>query len=373
MQNIPLEDWFAALRQNPSRDPQIAKRGKERFLIQARSMAESVSKSKGRRHIWWIDSINNLIFNKEISPMYMTIASIVLVLSLMFGGTGATVLAAQASLPNQPLYQVKTFSEELALRYSQQDSQRLQMELEYANRRVNEMVAMAEMDLEPPGRVLTRLETHLDQVVALAVKIEEVEMSRVLSQIRNRLQQQIRSLDEAPAAGPLMTRAMEAVQLRLHWVELGLNEPKAFREQSQFRNRFSEPPDLGGGFGSGSNGENGANSYGPGFGTGDGSPGDGPGPHMEGDPPGYSPGPGPNPDRDPGPNSDNDLKPEDSSYQQGPNPNPGQDPENGSDKSGPCADQTCSDPNPGPGRTDDESQPAQDSGGNSGREGGNKP
>jgi hypothetical protein len=370
MPNFSLEDWFSILRPIPTRNPKAAKRGKESFLLQARSMTKSVSKTKDQRHIRWIDSIKNHIFNKEFSPMYVTIASIVLILSLMFGGTGATVLAAQASLPNQYLYQVKTFSEDFVLRYSQRDGQRLQMELEYANRRVNEIVVMAEMGVEPPESVLMRLETHLDQVIELAARTEAAEMIRVLSQIRDRLKQQIRSLDEAPAVGPLMTRTMEAVQLRIRWVELGLNEPKAFQEQSHIRNRSNQLPEFGEGYGSGSSAENGSNSYGPGPGTGSETRS---GPHMESDPPGYSPGSGPNPDREPGTNPDHDQKPEAGGYQPEPNPNPGQAPENGGDNSGQGSDQNCTDPNPDPGPADHKSKPAQGSGDNSGRESGNKP
>jgi hypothetical protein len=370
MPSFSLEDWFSILHPIPPREPEAAKRGKESFLIQARSMTKPVSKAKDLRHIVWIDSIKNHIFKKEFSPMYVTIASVILTLSLMFGGTGATVLAAQASLPNQYLYQVKTLSEDLALRYSQRDGQRLQMELEYANRRVNEMVAMAEMGVEPPGTVLIRLETHLDQVLNLAARTESVEMIRVLSQIRERLKQQIRSLDEAPAVGPLMIRTMAAVQLRLRWVELGLNEPKTFQEQSQLRNRFNQPPELGDGYGIGPSTEHGSNSYGPGPGKGSETQS---GPHMESDPPGFSPGPGPNHEQGSGSNPDQDQKPEDVGQQTGPNPNPGQNPENDGSKSGPGSDQNCSDPNPDSGPADNKSKSNQDSGGSSGREGGNRP
>ena len=370
MPSFSLEDWFSILHPIPPRDPEATKRGKERFLIQARSMTKPVSKAKDLRHIVWINSIKNHIFKKEFSPMYVAIASIILILSLMFGGTGATVLAAQASLPNQYLYQVKTLSEDLALRYSQRDGQRLQMELEYANRRVNEMVALAEMGVEPPGTVLLRLETHLDQVLNLAARTESVEMIRVLSQIRERLKQQIRSLDEAPAVGPLMIRTMAAVQLRLRWVELGLNEPKTFQEQSQLRNRFNQPPELGDGYGIGPSTEHGSNSYGPGPGEGSETQS---GPHMESDPPGFSPGPGPNPEQGSGSNPDQDQKPEDVGQQTGPNPNPGQNPESDGSKSGPGSYQNCSDPNPDSGPADNKSKSNQDSGGSSGREVGNRP
>ena len=371
MQNFSLEDWFSVLRSIPPRNPQDAKRGEANFLSQARLMAETVSKTKEQRHIGWIDRINTRFFNKELSPMYLTIGSIVLLLSLMFGGTGATVLAAQGSLPNQPLYQVKTFSEDISLRYTQGDTQRIQMELQFANRRVNEMVDMKELGIEPPEAVLMRLETHLDQAVSLAARIDSRVRSRILQQIRDELQQQIRSLENSGAGDQLMARAMETVQLRLGWVELGLNEPEAFQEQSRFRNQFNQPPETGEGFGP--NGDQGSTSYGPNPGSDYDSPGFGPGSPVESDPPGYSPGPGAGAEREPGYDSDPGQKPEEGGYQAGPNQDAGQNPDGGGEKPKPGCEQNCTDPNPDPGPKNDESNSTQNSENGSGKGNGNKP
>lgn len=373
MQNYSLEDWFSVLRPTPPRDPQDAKQGEINFLMQARLMTRKVSKTRERRHIWWIDRIKKRIYHKEFSPMYATLASIVLVLALMFGGSGATVLAAQTSLPDQPLYRIKTFSEDIALRYSQEENQRLQMELEYTNRRVDEMVAMSEMGVEPPETVLERLEKHLDQVVALAARAEEAEMTRILSQIRDRLRQQIRSLDEAQEVGQLMTRTMEAVQIRLRWAELGLNEPAAFQAQARFRNQFSEPPEFGEGpgYGPGPNPNDGSSGFGPGPGSKLEPPDDRSGPHMDGDPSGYSTGPGPGSDQEPGPDSDSGQESEDSGYQAGPNQDAGQNPDNGGDNPKPGCEQNCTDQNTDPGSKKDESNQNSERG--SGKGDGNKP
>jgi hypothetical protein len=307
----PLKDWFALLRPIPPRDPVAAARGKENFMVQVRSLPAPVSKSDGVRHIRWIDSIRQLIRNKEYSPMYVAFTSIVLAISLLFGGAGATVYAAQDSLPNQALYGVKTFSEDLTRSLSLRNQLRLQLELDYASRRVDEMASLAMAGLQPPEAVLLRLEMHLDQAIKLAANTGEGDMLRLLRHVQRRLQQHIRILDEAPQSGPLMIRARDAIQTRLQWVALGLSEPNTFREQVQVRNQFQQLPEIG-------------ESYGPGPGPNpDREPGEGefgprPGPASDQEPieGGYSPGPGPNPDQEPG----------ESGYSPGPGPNPDQEP-----------------------------------------------
>ena len=396
----PLEDWFAVLRPIPSRNPQAAAHGKENFIAQARSLAIPVSKTDDVRHIGWIDSIRQLIRNKEYSPMYVTLTSIALVLSLLLGGTGATVYAAQDSLPNQPLYVVKTFSEDLVTSLSLRNHQRLQLELEYANRRVAEMVSLALRGLNPPEPVLVRMEMHLDRVIELAANAGEGDMTKALLQVRARLEQQIRALDEAPQVGPVMIKAMEAIQTRLHWVELGLSEPNAFREQVQVRNQFQQLPEIGEGYGPGPgpnpDQEPGEGGYGPGPipnpdqepGEGGFSPGPGPNSDQEPGENGYSPGPGPDSDKEPheggpgpGPNSD----PEPGECGSGPCPNPDQkpgeggpgpnsDPEPGESGPGPDQDPDCC-PKPGPDSHQEESGPKshQESGDGSGKSNGGKP
>ena len=398
--NLPLEDWFAILRPIPARNPRVAALGKENFLAQARSTSLPVSKSTDVRHTGWIYSIRQLIRNKEYSPMYVTLTSIVVFLSLMLGGTGATVYAAQDSLPNQLLYGVKTFSEDLATSLSLRNHQRMQLELEYANRRVAEMTSLALRGINPPEPTLVRLEMHLDRVIELVASAGEGDMIKALLQVRARLEQQIRSLNGAPQVGPVMTQAMEAIQTRLHWVELGLGEPNAFREQVRVRNQFQQLPELGESYGPGPDPnpeqEPGEGGYGPGPGPasdqkpseGGFGPGLGPNPDQEPGENGYSPGPGPASDQKPdeggpgpGPNSDPEpgeggpgpnLKPDQEPGEGGPGPN--SDPESGENGPGPGPNpDCCSDPSTGPNDGENESNSPQDPGDGSGNGNGGKP
>jgi hypothetical protein len=197
-----------------------------------------------RRHTKWKNSFSKFTNIKEYSPMYATVASFILILAVMFGGTGATVLAAQDSLPNQYLYQVKTFAEDLALRSTLRKTDRLQMELDYAERRLTEMTRLHAMEQVVPETTQQRLEMHLDQALRIAAQSEEGDMVRALNQIRERLRDQIASLPPDVDHDPLMTRLRETIQTRLSWTELGLEEPLQFRLQAQVRTQFEQEPQF---------------------------------------------------------------------------------------------------------------------------------
>jgi uncharacterized membrane protein YgcG len=172
--------------------------------------------------------------------MYTTIASFIVVLALMVGGSGVTAFAAQNSLPNQSLYQIKTFTEDLALHSMQRNEHRLQVELNYSDRRVLEMVRLREMQQVVPESTITRWENHLDQSLLIAANSESNEMLRALNQIRERLENQAGLLASCPDQDPLQVRLREMIQTRIAWTELGLDDPNEFHQQAQVRKHFNQ-------------------------------------------------------------------------------------------------------------------------------------
>jgi hypothetical protein len=242
-ENLPetqLESWFTSLRQITPRSPAAMQNGRHQFLAEVNVLADPVSKSDRQRHNGWITSLIQYFKTKEYSPMYTTIASLILVLALMFGGSGAAALAARDSLPTQPLYQVKTFTEDLALRNTIRDSHRLQMHLDYAARRLTEMIRLREMQQDIPESTYQRFENHLDQALMLAVHSDDGEMVRALNQIRERLQKQINSLPSNLDHDPEMLKIHQMLQNRVGWAELGLEDPDELRLQSQLRTQFNQ-------------------------------------------------------------------------------------------------------------------------------------
>jgi hypothetical protein len=240
-----LEDRFSALRFIPKRGHRSAKRGREKFLAQAQTLKLTVSNSSDQRHYGWIDSIQHLIRSKEYSPMYVTITSIILAITFLLGGTGLTVYAAQDSLPNEALYGAKLLSEDFMMSLTGGEEKAMQMELEFAERRVNEIAAMALIGENPPEPVLFRLKIHLDQALHLAARTREEKLGPVMYQVQEKLRRQLLILEQAPHAGPIMIQTREALQIRLHWAELGLNEPQSFRKQARNRVHFNQGPETG--------------------------------------------------------------------------------------------------------------------------------
>lgn len=377
-----LENWFDILRTIPARNTQAAARGRGIYLNQARTLAAPVSKIIDQRHTGWMNSIQQFFHNKEFSPMMATMASIVLIFSLLLGGT---VHAAQESLPNQYLYQVKILSEDLVTDLPLSDTQRLRIELNHSSRRIDELVSLASLETNAPSSLLTRLEQHLDRVIRLTAGMEKESMIGELSQIRQRLEYQIKALNSISQNDPALIRAREMLRVRLDWVDLGLSEPDAYRTQVRNLHRYHQPPHNEGNYG-----------LGPGFDDAQ-KPGKArysPTPKAEetlspGN--GYGLGPSPNPDQEksegkygPGPFSSKTPTPgqgygpgptsekESTSYGPGPHssktPSPGGEPGNGSDHN-PTSDQGS---NPKSGDPGDSLNPIQNQGEDSSSEGGPK-
>ncbi|MGE5224762.1 MAG: DUF5667 domain-containing protein, partial [Omnitrophica WOR_2 bacterium] len=306
-----------ALRMVPGRDPGAVERGRARYMILAENLApenqaKAVSKSEKVRHREWKVSLFN---GKEHLSMFAPFVSIMLIASLVLGGTGATVAAAQGSLPDQPLYGVKIWSEEARIELASQAQNQLQLELEYANRRVEEIRAMLGKGIPPQPAVLTRMRNQLDRAFQLAAGLDERQVQPALQQIRQELQAQEQVMAQlmtqaGPQAEPGLEQARQMIQTRLKWAQAGIADPQTFQKQfrQQGPGRYGvQPTDLPqpapGGYGPGPNAQGSAtpgSSYGPGPGinpcctpTGAGY-GPGPGPNstdIPGNGDGYSPGP----------------------------------------------------------------------------------
>jgi hypothetical protein len=156
----------------PERDPQAIAQGRAQFLAQAQSLTAAVSDQPNRRHNTWIQSI---FTKKESKSMFTAIASFIVALTLAFGGAGATVYAAQDSLPNDFLYPVKTFSEDFQLALLRDEHDQLTMLQSFTQRRWGEINALMNAGEVVPPETITRLEYQIASMLALAAGMEDSE------------------------------------------------------------------------------------------------------------------------------------------------------------------------------------------------------
>lgn len=218
------------------RDAETARRGRANFLAEAQSLAQAVSIRPQRRHNGWIDLFRTMFNRKESSPMLATLTSVLLIVSILLGGTGATVYAAQGSLPDQPLYTLKTLTENLRMHLNSDPEAQMDLDLAFVDRRVGEMVTLSLRGNPPPDAVVERLELHLNHTLQHAAGLDDERFPPAAERIQRQLQAQEQALIRAreQAASPAqaqLTRAQEMVHLRLRLVEDGLRDPLTLRER----------------------------------------------------------------------------------------------------------------------------------------------
>ncbi len=177
--------------------------------------------------------------------MLGTLATILLVASLILGGGGITVAAAQSSLPDQALYPVKTWSEDVRTELTNNEQNRMELALTYASRRAEEMQMMLRAGQVPPESLLTRMQSEIDSALRLAAAKPDQDVAPALDQIRERLQKNNQVLQQAgepaqPEAVSALEQTRSMLRDRLQWCEDGLQDPAVLRNHLREREREQE-------------------------------------------------------------------------------------------------------------------------------------
>lgn len=230
-----IKERLSEIRSVRPRNPQAVSRGRAQFLSQAVSASESL------RHKGWIFK-----FRKEHFAMN-TIISTLLIAGLLFGG-GATVSAAQDDLPNEPLYELKIWSEDIGLRFQNGDEAKVNRLMELAQIRMQEMAQLAEIGEPVPEQVRLRLEQHIQQALQTCTNMDDPTLERTLLQIRDRLREQDHDMEQLQLhtqdGQQLFTQTRAMLQERLQLVEDGLTNHEAFRNQVQNGYRYAQDDEL---------------------------------------------------------------------------------------------------------------------------------
>jgi hypothetical protein len=237
----PLDDLDPQLKEKlnkfqsiKSRNPDAAARGKARYLAEARQLG--VTSTGFKRLNLWIENIKSVFRKKEKNPMFTTLISVFLILTTLLGGGGITVVAAQSSQPGDLLYPVKAISEDVYYQLTTGDQDRLNLSLDYADRRMVEIQKMLEEGHLPSDAVLLRLQTHLQTALELSVK-NTSEVDRLLEQTRLQIERQLQTHLQQPSSNPageaLRLQVRDMLQVRIGWIDDGLKQMAQLRVQTQ--------------------------------------------------------------------------------------------------------------------------------------------
>jgi len=213
-----------ALRPTPDRDTQAAHSGRQAFLEQAASAPVS-------RPVLFRQRVRNRDGRKEIRPMSV-LAGLLVALAILFGGGGATALAAQGALPNDVLYPVKLATEEVRLGLTSDPSQQVVLVEDWADQRAQEMEQLAQAGKDIPPEAAIRLQTRLSEALQLAAQLQDSELTPALQRLQIRLETHLRTMEQLRIADPsgaaLQTAEQAMIQTRAE-IQGALEDPAAFR------------------------------------------------------------------------------------------------------------------------------------------------
>ncbi len=231
--------------------------------------------------------------------MFSTFGTLMLIAALLLGGGGVTAAAAQTASPDSMLYPVKVWSEDVRYSITSDNSTRLNLSLEFANRRMAEIQKQLAAGETPADALQLRLQNQLELALRLAAGLPPEQATGALLRVQSAFQNQLRAAEAwqvADPAGELVRQQVRAMlQERLALCEEGLQYPVQLRQRlkERLQNQIHPEPTL--------SGEGSLNPWtdttptsGSGYGLG---PGDNQNPWTDGTPTpgsGYGPGPGDN-------------------------------------------------------------------------------
>ncbi len=230
-------------------NPQAVSEERSKFLAQGKIFRAAVSQQQERRHIGWINTLILAFQRKERKPMLNALMAIVISVVVLFGGAGATVYAAQGSLPDQPLYQVKTWSEDARLALTGSTQQKLDLNLEFTDRRVVEAVKLQAAGKAVPEGVVTRLQQELEAALQIAAGMNDPQLVQALAQIRQEAESQLQTVASAMGGAlkpgdPTMARLQERLQEQVQLAAAGEADPQGFRLEVRNRHRQNQPTPI---------------------------------------------------------------------------------------------------------------------------------
>lgn len=163
-----------------------------------------------------------------------TLITILVVVALALGGSGATVYAAQDSQPDEPLYGMKLVGEDVQLGLAFKPMSRLELVMRFAEERAEEMTALVQDGKTVPAKVAARWDEEVRTALQLCAQFDEPIMAGELVRVRERLVTQQKIMNKAAESqlkvgDPILTQVQTRLQARINQVDNGIVDGAAFR------------------------------------------------------------------------------------------------------------------------------------------------
>ena len=233
----PLVSHLEAMQGTLPRDPQKAVNARQAYLESLKQLPPPVSFNPPTRLNEWKTTVSHFFKfgRKEHKTMVQFILSFVAVLTLAFGGGAATVAASQSAMPDEFLYPVKTWTEDLRLDLTADPEEKLELALQWTERRAEEIQALLETGEDLPADLISHFEAQHQQALQLAANMPADQVPGALLQVQQQAQEQAQQMAQLQATNEAaeQTRLQVQTMLMLHAyaAEEGAQDPVWLREQ----------------------------------------------------------------------------------------------------------------------------------------------
>lgn len=236
-----IEKLLEPLQAVPPRDRLAAVQGRGRFLAQAATLRNT--QPVPRRQGWLAMLFSpSFLYRKQ---KFTVLATLIVVLAILFGGTAGTAYAAQSSLPGEALYPVKTLIEDVRLDLTKDPEQQYALLDQFLTTRFAEMDEMKAQGLPLNTQVANRLLLQLDQMLALAASQADDKLVENLDHLYLRIMDQDRlSWYDEDLEGEVYgigLQLREEITTRAQMMVAGAEDPIEFRLELQNRTQTNQP------------------------------------------------------------------------------------------------------------------------------------
>jgi len=242
------------LRSAPPIDITVAEQEKAKFLKIGESLYQDLfeqTKVKNQRKSPDFPGVVRRM--RSIFILKPLIAGLLALIILL--GSSFTVYAAQDSLPGEPLYLIKSWSEDLRLAMTTSPQAKLDLTLEYTERRVNEITNLAASGKAPSEQTSDRYQGELENLLELAASMDNEPMLNALGKIKHLAKNQGMTLEELitklpEQAQPAIIHLQQRLEEQVTLSTIGENDPQTFRwevRERQHRRSGMPKPSSGAG------------------------------------------------------------------------------------------------------------------------------
>ena len=247
---VGARDRLSALAPVPAVPADTLAARRRQFLTTARTYKRQVvSVHPFQRFMAWVRPVQRIGPSAQRTgrlALVPALARVAIAFVLVLSIAGGTVVAAQSSLPDSPLYGIKLTAEDTRLKLARDPSQQVTLAMAFASERTREMEQLAIANRPVGNLVSLRLENQLDSALSAAARAPEPEMLRLLDQVRATAETQERALAQAqvnalrePGTQDALRQAEQAITQARQQAESGLADPNAFR--NRYRHEQSVP------------------------------------------------------------------------------------------------------------------------------------